>query len=150
MNYSCKRCTEYGKTWYGDDPVCAFKNEIEDVRMSPISYAEKKDKIITKVFNSENWNCATMNALRDLIEEKAKKGEAWYYRDDNATGSIGVLPFETEHYTGNLILTWYKDYGKTGGAIIVWDDEPPRQLTEDIAEEILVAYERKREKRKRR
>jgi hypothetical protein len=48
---ACKLCNERGKTWNGDDPVCAFENG---------------------VFSNDNWNCATMNKLRNISEELDK------------------------------------------------------------------------------
>ena len=41
----CPLCKKRGKTWEGDDPVCALKNG---------------------KFSDDNWNCATMNKLREI------------------------------------------------------------------------------------
>lgn len=117
---TCLKCKQRGKTWDGDDPKCAFE-----------------DNKTTNKFSNKNWNCATMNLLRDLIERQSEKDKAYFYRDDTATGSIGILPFETNNFHGNLVLTWYKNRGQTGSAMVVCDDREPATLTLDIAEEIL-------------
>jgi hypothetical protein len=135
----CKRCKQRGKTWEGSDPKCAFTKDYEDYRVNCLEYLTEEDKILTRKFDTENWNCATMNALRDLIDREYEKGLAYHRRDDLCSASIGVLRFETENYQGYLILTWYKERGQTGQAIIMCDDER-RELTEDIAEEILNEY----------
>jgi hypothetical protein len=108
----CKLCLERGKTWDGDDPRCAFE---------------------TGVFSPNNWNCATMNRLRQISRDKIGS----YYRDDMAAASIGYVPFED----GYVVMTWYKDRGRTGNAFIAYDDEPIRELTEADA---LLAIEQNR------
>ncbi|MBR8661188.1 hypothetical protein [Brevibacillus sp. NL20B1] len=112
---SCKLCIERGKTWNGDDPRCAFE---------------------TGVFSPDNWNCATMNALREISRQLRTT-----YRDDMAAASIGYVPFEGDEYSGYIVMTWYKDRGRTGNAFIAWDDEPIRELTEADA---LLAIEQNR------
>lgn len=69
-----------------------------------------------------------MNALRDRAEELRTT-----FRDDMAAASIGYVPLETDDYSGYVVMTWYKDRGRTGNALIVWDDEEPRPLTEEDA-----------------
>jgi hypothetical protein len=115
----CKRCQERGKPWEGEDPVCAFNENI---------------------FDKENWNCATMSYLRQLAWDQFEKGQGFYYRNDMASESIGVIPFETENYQGNLVLTWYKERGRTGNAVIVCGSNDPQPLTIEIAEEILKKF----------
>ncbi|QHZ58652.1 hypothetical protein M655_025120 [Brevibacillus sp. NSP2.1] len=100
----CKLCIERGKPWKGDDPRCAFENG---------------------TFSPDNWNCATMIALREISREIGTN-----YRDDNAVASIGTVPFEGGDYSGYIVMTWYKDRGRTSNAFIAWDSEPIRELTE--------------------
>ena len=111
----CKECEIRGKTWEGSDPTCAFN---------------------TDVFNSENWNCATMNKLRSICYDKG-----FYNRDDNASASIGVLTIpESDDAYGYLIMTWYKSRGKVGKAVVMCDDEEPHILTLKESEAIIKSY----------
>lgn len=78
-------------------------------------------------FTSDNWNCDTMAALR---------GSAlWSQRDDLHSGSIAVvlLP-DAEELRGYIVLSFYKDRGKVGAAVLMCDDEKPITLTRSIAE----------------
>ena len=111
---SCKECVKRGKTWEGSNPKCAFGE---------------------KVFTSNNWNCATMNLLRDKVEE------FFTYRNDMRSASIGIINIpESEKediQQGYLIMTWYKERGQTGQAYIMWDENEPQILTLKTAEFIL-------------
>lgn len=108
---TCSLCLERGKTWDGSDPRCAFENG---------------------VFDTENWNCATMNELRDISERLETNR-----RDDNACACIGYVPFEGDEYSGYIVMTWYKNRGRTGNALIMWDDEKERPLkVEDAIEAV--------------
>jgi hypothetical protein len=88
----CKACKERGKTWDGSAPQCAFV----------------QDGIFTGVFNSDNWNCATMNKLRNLCDEPINN------EDQNAEIICGV---DSQH----VVLTWYKRRGRTEGAFMLND-----------------------------
>jgi len=113
---ACKMCEERGKTWNGSDPTCAFE--------SPI-------------FSNDNWNCATMNALRDLSEKFSDSWRSYTCRDDMDSASVGVLHTND----GYLVMTWYKQRGKTGRAYIVQDDYDVNYLTISVAEDIIKQYE---------
>lgn len=103
----CPLCQVRGKRWEGGDPQCAFPRG---------------------VFRSENWNCATMNVLRVLA-----RVYGLHYRDDLGPASIGAVPFESEEYQGYVVMTWYKNRGRTGMAVLMCDDREPEMLTLDIA-----------------
>lgn len=99
---TCNLCKKRGKTWNGDDPKCAF---------------------VDGVFNSDNWNCATMEELRKIAEEIETT-----QRDDNSAGSIGYLPVDNEFasddfntFGGYVVMMWYKNRGKTGNAVFMTD-----------------------------
>jgi hypothetical protein len=92
MAAMCKACSDRGKDWDGEGPKCAFT----------------KDGIFTGVFNPDNWNCATMNKLRDLC-----LAPVWN-EDQNAAIICGV---ESQH----IILSWYKRRGRTEGAFMLND-----------------------------
>jgi len=113
---SCYFCKKRGKTWTGDDPNCAFPNGR---------------------FNHVNWNCATMNYLRDISEEL---GLTWRYNDS----SFGAVPFEINRdqlpNQGYIFMTWYKRRGKTGNAVVMEDDEPIWELDEHLAVEVVETY----------
>jgi len=102
---ACPLCKKRGKTWMGADPDCAF---------------------MTGEFDPDNWNCATMNALRGL--EELPQARRWCCDDQ----SLLVFPLEGEF----LILSWYKNRGRTDGAWTLYSDliEP---LSLEAAERIL-------------
>jgi hypothetical protein len=86
-------------------------------------------------FSRDNWQCGTMNALRDA-------GEAFSLRDDEQNGSICVVPIpwnDNQLAQGYIVLGYYKNRGRTGSAVIVEEDEEPRRLTHSVA--ALVAAE---------
>lgn len=101
MTYQCPRCTERGKTWNGDDPVCGFH---EDGSL-----------------NENNWNCATLNALREMGEPN----RVWC---DDSNMTI-VQRFDV----GHGILSWYKDRGRTDD----FRDGSFKQGTLRLAQELL-------------
>ncbi|MCY8754773.1 hypothetical protein [Bacillus haynesii] len=110
----CRLCKERGKTWEGDDPVCAFENG---------------------VFSPKNWNCATMSKLRRLSEELGHSD-----RDDDSCGSIGYVPLSDNYAPatyegcgGYIVMMWYKERGRVGHALFM-TDEGAEPLTLEHAE----------------
>ena len=115
---TCKACMKRGKTWQGDDPRCAF------------------DKYGN--FTQDNWNCATINKLRELTR-LAYGG--FDYRDDDSAGTVYVLQIpEIDEAQGYVIMTGYKNRGAIGNALIVFDDSEAKPLTLEAAEAIINAY----------
>jgi len=116
----CPECVARGKTWDGDDPKCAFE---------------------TGTFNTDNWNCATMNILRNIAgEDREHPIEGCYYRrDDLENATIGVIPCRGDTQ-GYLVMSWYKRRGKTGQAVIMVDGHEPSKLTLAEAQEIISQY----------
>jgi len=107
---TCKLCKERGKPEsFGSDPKCAFPDG---------------------VFTSDNWNCATMNALRDI---------AGSYRHGNEDQYAEVIPATDDDECTHIVLTWYKSRGRTEGAWMLFDDRPPEPLTLEVAENIIYA-----------
>jgi hypothetical protein len=94
--FKCPRCKKRGKTWEGDDPVCGFDEEGN--------------------FLLANWNCATLNALREICEI------SWC--DDYNIGVTSKSDF------GFLILKWYKSRGGTDR--LVNDGFEPASLKEAL------------------
>lgn len=97
---TCSRCQERGKTWSGDDPVCGFPEG---------------------VFDPANWNCATLNALREL-------GEPIWIDDEHVLIVQGPRGF--------LLMRWYKQRGRTMEAYW-WGRDAPHPLTLIEAEQVL-------------
>lgn len=122
----CKRCRERGKTWSGDDPKCAFP----------------KGR-----FTHDNWNCETMNRMRDIAHELGTT-----YRDDNSCGSIGYVPMGADYAPrdfdilgGYIVMTWYKERGSTGNAVVM-REEGAQELTLQHAELAIRTHEAEKEK----
>jgi hypothetical protein len=105
----CRLCQTRGKTWDGDDPKCAFENQ---------------------QFIDTNWNCATLNKLRNIAENTSS---CFCTRDDDE--SIGVIPFDGEF----LVMTWYKNRGRVDNAVIM-NSGTIYPLDIQIAEKILSFY----------
>lgn len=118
---ACKLCKERGiPKHFGSPPKCAFKS---------------------KTFSGDNWNCATMNALRSICSDGYTQGQTergktlvFSLRDDMDCGSIGVIPCHEEGVY--LVMTWYKQRGCTSDAILLTDGER-RELDEEMALKIL-------------
>jgi hypothetical protein len=87
-------------------------------------------------FDEENWNCSTMNILRDIAEQ------FYVNRDDMNNASIGIIPIpEIEHIRGGyIVMTWYKDRGATGQAYIMCDELKPVPLDKETAEATVEYY----------
>lgn len=123
----CKLCEDFIKehphngtihtgTSFGSPIRCAFTND--------------------GMFTSDNWNCRTMSVLRGACYNN------YTYRDDMDAGSIGICHIpENDIISGYVVLTYYKDRGKTGSATIVYDDETPKPLTLEMAEAIIDVME---------
>jgi hypothetical protein len=109
----CPLCKQRGKRWSGSDPECAFRSG---------------------VFSGDNWNCATMSCLRDVAE---KLGLCW--RNDDSAGSIGYVPAEE----GYIVMTWYKNRGQTGNALVVCDDQEHAPLSLEVAEDTLERWDKR-------
>ena len=126
MSEMCPRCQSRGKTWQGADPKCAFPGG---------------------VFSTDNWNCATMGALRELVAGEGDfgpgKAGVLCRHDDSAAG---LIPFETANNglpsgrgldNGFIALAWYKQRGRTDAAVVIRDsgaDPVQEPLTLEIAE----------------
>lgn len=112
---TCRLCKERGKTWSGDDPKCAFDEN--------------------GIFKGDNWNCATMNKLRNISEEFDKS-----MRHDMSCGSIGYVPMDNDYapihfdtFGGYIVMMWYKERRRTGNAVFMTDGETT-ELTLEHAE----------------
>jgi hypothetical protein len=114
--YQCPRCRDRGKTWSGDPPQCAFT--------------------IDGHFSADNWNCATMNALRLFAQE--------IYCQDHTLGVIPAQELEKDlekdldgSLPNFLVLHWYKHRGACPLAQVVHMNHTISPLTLNWAELIL-------------
>ena len=106
----CRRCAERGQTWAGDAPKCGFPQG---------------------VFDASNWNCATLNDLRELAEDLGVR-----QREDDQ--SAALIPCDPGN--GNwpyVVLEWYKNRGRTDAAWELNGETAPAPLTLETAETIL-------------
>lgn len=107
---ACSRCKEHPPTWPGTPRQCAF---------------------VGPSFSDENYNCATMNQLRLLVEDDGLR----VYGEDESLGIVRC-PFEVG---GFVVLSWYKDRGRT--AVAQWvSSNGVWPLTYDIADAVLRAH----------
>lgn len=108
----CKRCEKRGQSWEGDPPRCGF---------------------VDGVFTTDNWNCATLNTLRELIENRDEVGISMCHEDH----SVAVLPAaETDEYGDWYLLSWYKSRGRTEHALS-WEGQVAVPLRLSQAEALL-------------
>jgi hypothetical protein len=98
---TCKMCIERGKTWEGSDPKCAFDGRFAD-----------------------NWNCATLNAIRALPQY-----EDIQHCDDQKYVTISLDGMDLPWLA--LWLTWYKNRGRTDNAVLLGYEHESRLPTEE-------------------
>lgn len=120
----CKLCKERGQTWSGDAPRCAFDGQSI----------------------SDNWNCATVNAIRGICYEGQSPmppGVDYQYCDDRkyATIKIDSCIMPDGSYIGQALwVSWYKSRGTTDALWILSSDLPPRHPTAQELEAIVDYY----------
>lgn len=122
----CKLCKERGQTWNGGAPQCAFVGDLSD-----------------------NWNCATLNAIRDICYEGQREmpvGVDYQYCEDQKYATVKID--DVRDGRGNRIglalwVSWYKSRGKTDALWILSDDAPPREPTEAELTAIIAHYARR-------
>lgn len=130
MEYLCKYCKEFYEKYPLD------KNGYHSIS-SNVKMGQIKCAFSNGIFSSDNWNCATMNKLREIVK---KAGLFW--RDDDM-GSIGILPIDLDEFVGFLVMLWYKERGQVEQAILLSLENPPALLTLDLAIKIIESYEKK-------
>lgn len=124
MTQICQACQSATKDWNGDDRRCAF--------------SEGR-------FSSNNWMCATVDALRDLVYEgqtPMPPGVDYRYCEDQkyATVVIDHVELEGERIGLALWVSWYKSRGGTDAVWLLDSSSPPRTPTEAELRAILAAY----------
>lgn len=115
---TCAACKERGQTWNGDPPKCAFRGG--------------------KPFSPDNWNCATVGMIRDIVYEGGVLPSEVDYQwcDDQKYATVNVSQIE-ELGALALWVTWYKSRGRTEEMWLLTSGEKPRRPTE--AECLLIA-----------
>ena len=119
--YQCPRCSRRKKNWAGSDPVCGFTEQ--------------------GLFVFQNWNCATLLALRRL---ETARGVSIPASDD----TMLVIPVDRVDFSSDescplyLQIFWYKSRGKVCKASIIYADYEARDVTLEQAEEILRHFEK--------
>lgn len=96
----CKAAYADGKPEdFGSEPECAFK---------------------TEVFDSSNWQCATMNALRERAEGCDEGSSNVAYCADQWAGIVPISKPEYGPGCGDfIVLGWYKHRGRTEQAWVM-------------------------------
>ena len=107
MTYKCPRCSTRVKDWSGDDPKCGF---------------DKNGN-----FLEHNWNCATLNALRDMDGK-----ETWC--DNNYVKVVSCCD------VGFGILTWYKQRGQTDDFRDGYFDRGTLRYAQELLGDVEVDY----------
>lgn len=115
IKITCPMCMERGKDWEGSDPNCAFDEN--------------------GTFKKDNWNCATMNELRYIAEKNNTSFRYW----DESIGHVVIMDEygEPEDF---IVMTWYKNRGKTSNAVVMFDDSEVRPLTLQDATQAINGY----------
>ena len=117
----CKACQDRVKKWNVSDSACAF---------------------LTGEFAEENWNCATVNAVRDICYEgqELKNGIDYQYCEDDKYATVKIDHIEITGRPLALWVSWYKNRGCTQAMWLLFDKEPPRKPTEAECLAIVSAY----------
>lgn len=126
----CPRCEQFYEKYPLQDGEDGQEHQIaEDCFMAPVQCAFEKG-----IFDPNNWNCETMNELRDRCD--------YQLRDDSSAASFGVIHIPDVEAGGPLqqgyiVMTWYKRDRKTGQAYVMCDDDAPVSLTLKTAEYVI-------------
>lgn len=106
----CAMCKARGKTWNEGDPECSFPGGGK--------------------FNSDGWNCATANAIRDLCgqDEPCEAADYRYCDDQNySTIKIDGVDMPSDGRWLALWVSWYKHRGRTEAMWLLSEYDPPKQ-----------------------
>mgnify|MGYP006908206875 CR=1 FL=1 len=120
----CRMCLERTKDWTGAGPVCVFEADWK-----------------------KNWNCATLNAIRNIVWEGNKEsppGVKYEYCNDQKYATVRVdecLEWSNQDgYPMCLWVSWYKNRGSTDEVWLLFDRGTPRRPTENELLAIIAYY----------
>jgi len=105
----------------------------EGYTSSPIRCAFEE----SSVFSSDNWCCQTMSLLRRGLQNP---NSFTVWNNDSNAGCFGIPlrgPDQQHIQQGFLVMSWYKNRGRTGMAIVLWDESEPVKLTLPTAQFII-------------
>lgn len=115
----CKYCKQHNlNDWNESKPKCGFDN--------------------AGIFKTDNWNCGTLNRLREIVEDTQ------LYSNDSHSA---LIPIDYEgkeednfNYADFILLNWYKRRGRTDLAKIITSGNDIQDLTLDIAYSAIEQY----------
>ena len=117
-------CQERGKDWEGSDPNCYFDEPLY-----------------------ENWNCATINAIRDICGDwfdEQRNGAVKFSREDTTACLIDIWDCDIgadDEYAFSLYVQWYKRRGATERVLLLGENVT-REPTERELLAIIEYYEK--------
>lgn len=114
----CKLCDKQNNIWFDKELKCAFKN---------------------KIFDSDNWRCATAITLRDISYDCELDVVTWN------TKKYVTIPVDEIEIEGNprvLWITWQVDQGKTNTMWLLFEQDDPRKPTEEECLRIIEFYQK--------
>jgi hypothetical protein len=136
---TCKLCKEYREKY----PVnAAGVHDLGDNCFSgPVECAFEYGS----EFSTDNWNCQTMTALRELPDPRDSNADGVGALLWHSDGNYALLPIPNPWpppalQAGVLVMSWYKRRGRTGRALVFCDDESPQVLRLETAEFLLEQY----------
>ncbi len=135
---TCELCKTTEKTWKGADRKCAFE-------------VMKNDEY----FQENNWSCASMLALRAICQAKELircAGDEHYAVlpvhevDVSSFNYDSTSDFDSwqMYEQGNvcLVVTWYKNRGRTTSANVIGSEGMIHAITEEFLVKVLDYYGR--------
>jgi hypothetical protein len=129
----CKLCEEFYKMY---PPV--FEKGLEDDKKRLVhklpncTMAEIQCAFETEIFSKDNWNCCTLDLIRDLCYEGQKLHPYINYQYcEDQKYAIFNISYLDEIDGDALWISWYKNRGKTDSIWILDSYNIPRLPTEE-------------------
>jgi len=142
---SCKLCKEFYEKFPLQKNIDGrVGHKLENYSMSAIQCAFKNHD---KLFSEENWNCQTVNLIRDICYEGRELPREVQYRycEDMKYATINIYDIlEVEGMA--LWVSWYKQRGRTDALWILDSLHNPRKPTEKELIAIINYYSKKMKK----
>ena len=101
---TCPECRADPRPAYSEPRKCAFDD--------------------AGLFTGNNWSCATMHFLRRMVRNQAAAEEFGCSLCQSNDSSVGVIPIPdwNRDECGFVVLSWHKNRGRTGTALVVSED----------------------------